>query len=80
MYSPAELAELGLEPVEMGEQVDAVIIQADHREYATVAPGDFPGVKLLLDGRGITDPALWTGTPRMLLGAGSRPGTLTASR
>ena len=70
MYSDEELRGFGWEPYHVGEPVDAVIIQADHVDYKTITPADFPGVKLVFDGRGITDPALWAGTPRLTVGGG----------
>ncbi|MCI5825531.1 MAG: nucleotide sugar dehydrogenase [Arcanobacterium sp.] len=68
MYTDEELAKFGWDAYHLGEPVDAVIVQADHAEYKTVSPKDFPGIKLLFDGRRITDPALWAGTPRMVIG------------
>ncbi len=70
MFTDDELAGFGWTPYHLGESVDAAIVQADHPEYATLAPTDLPGVRLLLDGRGVTDPALWTGTPRLTIGGG----------
>ncbi|MDN6428310.1 MAG: nucleotide sugar dehydrogenase [Propionibacterium sp.] len=69
MFSDAELGAFGWEPYHLGEPVDAAIIQADHAEYRELVPGDLPGVRLLFDGRRVTDPALWAGTPRMVVGA-----------
>ena len=70
MYSDDELAAFGWEPYHLGEAVDVAIVQADHPEYATLSPADLPGVRLLLDGRRATDPALWSGTPRLVIGGG----------
>jgi hypothetical protein len=50
--------------------VDVAIVQADHPEYSKLTPADLPGVRLLLDGRRITDPALFTGVPRITIGGG----------
>ncbi|QWW20280.1 nucleotide sugar dehydrogenase [Schaalia sp. 19OD2882] len=74
MYTDEELAAYGWDAYHVGEAVDAVIIQADHAEYTTLAPADLPGVKLLFDGRRVTDAALWAGTPRMVIGAPSTEG------
>ncbi|MDO5034501.1 MAG: nucleotide sugar dehydrogenase [Actinomycetaceae bacterium] len=68
MYSDEELAKFGWDAYHYGEKVDAIIVQADHPEYKTVKPADFPGVKLLFDGRRVTDPELWKGTPRFVIG------------
>ncbi|MDO4899365.1 nucleotide sugar dehydrogenase [Actinomyces sp.] len=70
MYSDAELAGFGWDTYHLGDAVDVAIVQADHPEYATLTPADLPGVRLLLDGRRATDPALWKGTPRLTIGGG----------
>ncbi|WP_103063657.1 nucleotide sugar dehydrogenase [Actinomyces qiguomingii] len=70
MYTDAELAGFGWDAYQLGDAVDVAIVQADHPEYATLAPADLPGVRLLLDGRRATDPALWAGTPRLTIGGG----------
>ena len=70
MYSDEELAAFGWQPYHLGEDVDVAIVQADHPEYAALSPSDLPGVRLLLDGRRVTDPALWAGTPRLVIGGG----------
>lgn len=70
MYTDEELAGFGWTPYHLGEQVDAAIVQADHPEYRELAPADLPGLRLLLDGRRATDPAAWTGVPRLTIGGG----------
>lgn len=74
MYSDDELAGYGWTPYHLGEPVDLAIVQADHPEYATLTPADLPGLRLLLDGRRVTDPTAFTGTPRLTIGGGE-PGT-----
>ena len=54
LYSDSELADLGLTPWD-GESIDAAIVQADHAEYAQLSAADLPGVRVVLDGRGIID-------------------------
>ncbi len=56
LYSADELSALGFEPWD-GSQVDAVVVQSDHREYAALGPADIPGAKAILDGRGVLDAA-----------------------
>ncbi|MDP9806004.1 nucleotide sugar dehydrogenase [Trueperella bonasi] len=68
MFSADDLAGYGWDAYELGEGVDAVIVQADHKEYAEITPANFPGIKLLFDGRRITNPELWKGTPRLVIG------------
>jgi UDP-N-acetyl-D-glucosamine dehydrogenase len=76
MYTPEELAAYGWEPYTLGsgDTVDVAIVQADHPEYATLSATDLPGLRLLLDGRRVTDPARFAGTPRLTVGGGE-PGT-----
>ncbi|GAA2144157.1 nucleotide sugar dehydrogenase [Kitasatospora kazusensis] len=69
LYEAAELAALGLPPYD-GEPVEALVIQADHPEYRELAAADFPGVRVLLDGRRVTDPARWAGVRHLVLGGG----------
>lgn len=68
MYSDEELAAFGWQVYHLGEETSAAIVQADHAQYKTVTPGDFPGIKVLFDGRRVTDPELWVGTPRVVIG------------
>jgi len=56
LYSDEELAALGLTPWDH-EPIDAAIVQADHAEYAQLRATDLPGVRVVLDGRGILDAA-----------------------
>ncbi|MGB3829089.1 MAG: nucleotide sugar dehydrogenase [Ornithinimicrobium sp.] len=71
MYADAELSDFGWTPYHLGEEVDVVIVQADHRAYADLKPTDLPGLRLLLDGRRITDPDAFTGVPRITIGGGT---------
>lgn len=73
LYRPSELLALGLSPWAGGE-IDAAIVQADHAEYRTLAPNDMPGARLVFDGRGILDLALWrdAGTEVWVIGEGER--------
>lgn len=70
MFNDEELAAFGWRPYHLGEGVDVAIVQADHPEYGRLTPADLPGVRLLLDGRRATDPQLWAGTPRLVIGGG----------
>ena len=56
LYTDDELVALGFTPWD-GSAVDAAIVQADHPEYAELGPGDVPGARAVLDGRGVLDPA-----------------------
>jgi len=57
LYTDAELVALGFEPWDGVTPVGAAILQADHAEYAALAPAELPGVRVVLDGRGSLDPA-----------------------
>ncbi|MGB3762928.1 MAG: UDP binding domain-containing protein, partial [Ornithinimicrobium sp.] len=71
MYTDAELSGFGWDPYHLGAEVDVVIVQADHREYAHLTPSDLPGLKLLLDGRRITEASAFSGVPRITIGGGT---------
>ena len=75
MFSDEELADLGWDayhwtPGRPGAQIDVAIVQADHPEYVELTAADLPGLRLLLDGRRVTDPAAFTGVPRLTIGGG----------
>ncbi|EHM88624.1 hypothetical protein HMPREF0045_00837 [Actinomyces graevenitzii C83] len=70
MYTDEELEGFGWQPYHLGENVDVAIVQADHPEYSKLTPADLPGVRLLLDGRRVTNPALFVGVPRITIGGG----------
>jgi nucleotide sugar dehydrogenase len=59
LYEDDELRALGFDPWD-GSAIDALIVQADHAAYAELKPADFSGVRAVLDGRGILDPARWS--------------------
>ncbi|EWT07534.1 nucleotide sugar dehydrogenase [Intrasporangium chromatireducens Q5-1] len=57
LYSDDELVAMGFKPYHVGEAVDVVVVQADHREYANLSAASFPGVRTVVDGRRVLDPA-----------------------
>ncbi|GAA2519095.1 nucleotide sugar dehydrogenase [Pilimelia columellifera] len=67
MYTPDELTALGL-PAYTGQPVSAVVVQADHAEYRTLGVKDLPGVRVVVDGRRVTDPQRWEGVRREVIG------------
>ena len=71
MYSGEELAAFGFTPYRLGEPVDAVILQADHPEYLDLTPTDLPGTQVIIDGRGVLDPARWEGVAYRSIGDGT---------
>ncbi len=68
MYSGDELRALGFEPYTPGEPADAAILQADHREYLDWGLEQIPGVRVLVDGRNLTDPGRWSGVRHLVIG------------
>ncbi|MHB8658197.1 MAG: nucleotide sugar dehydrogenase [Solirubrobacteraceae bacterium] len=56
LYDREQLLALGLTPWS-GDAVDAAILQADHAAYRSIVPADLPGVRVILDGRGVLDRA-----------------------
>ncbi|MEB3366461.1 nucleotide sugar dehydrogenase [Saccharopolyspora mangrovi] len=68
LYTPDELAELGFASYRPGDTVDFAVVQADHDEYRTWSAADLPGVRIVLDGRGVLDPSRWPGVDLLVLG------------
>ncbi|MDP3207539.1 MAG: nucleotide sugar dehydrogenase [Rhodoglobus sp.] len=71
LYTAEELAALGFANYEFGEPVDAVVVQANHSEYAKVGAEHIPGARTIVDGRGVTSHALRTAVPTYVIGAAS---------
>jgi nucleotide sugar dehydrogenase len=63
LQSDDDLRAMGFEPFHRGMSADVVVVQADHSEYRTWSAQDVPGVRAVLDGRGILDPVQWAGVP-----------------
>lgn len=57
MYSDDELARMGFTPHVLGSEIDAAVLQADHAEYRSLTSADLPGARIIVDGRGVLDPA-----------------------
>jgi UDP-N-acetyl-D-glucosamine dehydrogenase len=70
LYSDDELTKLGFTPYDDGAPVDLAIVQADHAEYRQLTESDFPGIRLIVDGRNTTTAQNWVGVPRLVIGAG----------
>ncbi|HXS44023.1 MAG TPA: nucleotide sugar dehydrogenase, partial [Solirubrobacteraceae bacterium] len=56
LFDDGELRTLGFAPWD-GGPLDGAVVQADHAPYATLGPEDLPGVRAVLDGRGVLDAA-----------------------
>lgn len=61
MYTDEELAKFGFTPYHFGEPVDAAVLQADHAEYKGLTKEQLPGIRTIVDGRKILDPANFEG-------------------
>jgi nucleotide sugar dehydrogenase len=71
MYTRAELEALGFQDYEFGQPVDAVIVQANHAEYARILPEHLPGARTIIDGRGVTSHLLRAAIPTYIIGSAS---------
>ena len=71
MYSDVEISALGFTPFHLGEDCDAVILQADHKEYKEWTVNCFVGVKAIVDGRRTMNPAHCPGVVFRVIGAGA---------
>ena len=60
LYGVDELAALGFTAWNGVAPVDAAVVQADHGAYAALTPGDVPGARAIIDGRGVLDAAAFT--------------------
>jgi nucleotide sugar dehydrogenase len=71
LFSESELLELKLEPFEIGQECDGVIVQTDHQEYKQLSDSDFPGAKAVFDGRRILESENFKAIPLLVIGDGS---------
>lgn len=77
LYADDELRALGLEPYHYGEPCEAAIVQADHEEYAGLRSAQLPGIRAIVDGRGVTHGFDWQDIDHTVLG---RPSGAAAQR
>ncbi len=70
MFTDAELTRLDLPPYPKGTAVDAAILHTDHAAYRSLTTADLPGVRTVVDGRAVLDPANWQGVTLRVLGRG----------
>lgn len=61
LFEDGELTDLGLTPWS-GTEVDAAVVQTDHRQYQELGPADVPGARFVYDGRGVLDPSRFEGS------------------
>lgn len=68
LYTDEELKALGFQPYHLGDPVDAAVLQADHREYVDLGPGDMPGIATFVDGRRVSSADRWPGVTYRAIG------------
>jgi nucleotide sugar dehydrogenase len=71
MYTDDEIVGLGFVPYTLGGSIDALILQADHKEYKSLTKSDFPGVRAVVDGRRTMDSKNFEGVAFRVIGAGA---------
>jgi nucleotide sugar dehydrogenase len=69
-FTDAELEALGFTPYHLGEPADAAVVQADHAEYRDLEGAALPGLRVLLDGRRVTNPERFAGVVHRTIGVG----------
>ncbi len=70
LYSEEEFRDLGLEAYERGSAADGAIVQSDHDQYRNWGPADLPGIRAVVDGRGILETVRWPGVSLRRIGGG----------
>ncbi|MCB1256724.1 MAG: nucleotide sugar dehydrogenase [Microthrixaceae bacterium] len=60
LYDADELRAFDFEPSDTSGQFDAVVLHTDHPEYLELVPASFEGLQVMVDGRGVLDPSVWT--------------------
>jgi UDP-N-acetyl-D-mannosaminuronate dehydrogenase len=53
LYTEKEIFELGFDPGKLNNETELIIIHTAHEEYARIDFTKFPGLRYILDGRGI---------------------------
>jgi len=69
MYTDEESTRLGFTPYHLGEAIDGLILQADHKEYKLLSSANFPGVAAVVDGRRTLDRTQFAGIDFRVIGA-----------
>jgi nucleotide sugar dehydrogenase len=69
MYTDAELENIGFQPFRLGEPCDAVIVQANHKEYENLSVEDLNGAQHIIDGRKILNKQVTSEITTTVLGA-----------
>lgn len=73
LYSDEELSAKGLRPLRKNVDVHALLLHTDHEEFRSLSGRDFPGLKILIDGRNSLAVSNWPGVKFIALGRGAPP-------
>jgi nucleotide sugar dehydrogenase len=57
LYTDEELRDLGFAAYHLGEPAEVVVVQADHADYRELTEESFPGLRTVVDGRRVLQPA-----------------------
>ena len=68
LFSDDELKALGFLPYQLGDPVDAAVVQADHADYRGLGPADLPGIKVFVDGRRVSSAERWPDVTYRVIG------------
>jgi UDP-N-acetyl-D-glucosamine dehydrogenase len=84
LFTDDELRAHGFMPWDGSSPVDAAVVQADHHVYETLEGASLPGLRVVVDGRGVLDAARFPGVPVRRIGrpdgTGADPGSEIAPR
>jgi nucleotide sugar dehydrogenase len=70
LYSDEELRELGFAAYHLGEPAEVIVVQADHGDYRELTEESFPGLRTVVDGRRVLQPASFGSTRFGSVGVG----------
>jgi UDP-N-acetyl-D-glucosamine dehydrogenase len=68
LFSEDELRGHGFTPWDGASAIGAAVVQADHEQYGSLGAEDLPGVKVVVDGRGVIDAARFGDVPVRRIG------------
>ncbi|MGN6781075.1 MAG: nucleotide sugar dehydrogenase [Marmoricola sp.] len=70
LYTPEELAALGLPAGAAADGWDAAVVHTDHAGYRALTGADLPGVRVIVDGRRILDAGAFPDARVLVIGRG----------
>lgn len=70
LYSEKELTSRGLRAMRPGARIFAMILHTEHQEFRFLSARDFPGLKIVFDGRDFLSIRDWEGVDFITLGRG----------